>query len=112
MPEPELAGAELEGEDSRNEDGTEDGQNTKKVDWPCISPLNPPVTAVPVMKANTPEPPNQANRAEDRGEDPILCICGATEDNGGNWLQCDSCHKWSHMECHNLSEGAAKDSNF
>ena len=54
MPEPELAGAELEGEDSRNEDGTEDGQNTKKVDWPCISPLTPPVTAVPVMKANTP----------------------------------------------------------
>ena len=51
-PEPEPAGTELEGEDndndvSRNVDG--DVQNTF------------PVTAAPVKKANTPEPPNQVN---------------------------------------------------
>ena len=110
QPEPEPAGSELEDED--NADGTEDVQNTKRINRSCSSPPTFPVTAVPVGKANTLIPPNQANRAKDRGEDLILCICGATEDNGGNWLQCDSCHKWLHMECHNLSEGAAKDMKF
>ena len=86
--------------------------NTKWINRPCSSPPTFPVTAVPVRKANTLIPPNQASRAKNRGEDLIPCICGATEDSGGNWLQCDSCHKWSHMECHNLSEGAAKDMKF
>ena len=78
---PEPAGTELEGKDnniSRNADRTEDVQNTKRVDQSYFSPLAFPVTAIPVMKANTPEPPNQANQAEDRGEEPILCVCGAT----------------------------------
>ena len=110
QPEPEPAGTELEDED--NADGTEDVQNTKRINRSYSSPPTFPVTAVPVRKTKTLIPPNQANRAKDRGEDLILCICGATEDNGGNWLQCDSCHKWSHMECHNLSEGAAKDMKF
>ena len=34
------------------------------------------------------------------------------EDNGGNWLQCDSCHKWSHLECHSLTVGSARDAQF
>ena len=54
-PEPEPAGTELEGEDndvSRNVDGTKYVQNTF------------PVTAIPVRKANTSEPPNQVNRAQ------------------------------------------------
>ena len=63
---------------------TQKWTNTKRVDQSCFSPLTFPVTAVSVMKANTPEPPNQANQAEDRGEDLILCICEATEDNGGS----------------------------
>ena len=47
-PEPEPAGTELEGEDiSKNVDGTKAVQKIS------------PVTAIPVRKANTPEPPNQ-----------------------------------------------------
>ena len=97
QPEPEPAGSELEDED--NADRTEDVQDTKRINRSCSSPPTFPVTAVPVRKANTLIPPNQANQAKDRGEDPILCICGATENNGGNWLQCDSCHIWSATTC-------------
>ena len=51
-PETEPAGTQLESEDndvSRNVDGTKDVQSTF------------PLTAAPVRKTNTPEPPNQAS---------------------------------------------------
>ena len=67
QPEPEPAGTELEDEDNgngRNADAIEDMQNTKRINQSCSSPPTFPLTAVPVRKADTLIPPNQASRAK------------------------------------------------
>ena len=37
----------------------------------------------------------------------LMNVCVLYNDNGdGQWIECDSCDKWFHVTCVNLSEGS------
>ena len=70
-------------------------------------------TATAALSTGTSDTPSSSNSSShNTPSNKVLCVCGATINDGRPMVECMSCKAWSHLQCVHLTQRTAKTAKF